>query len=170
MEQIDLSRLMQPLHPLFGGNGEVLAYSELDASAELDALGERSFVIHWSARGLGFGQAYLSDHNVDAETMSRNFIAAVLRRFVLDAAWSHEGHRYEAEDLPERLQVRLANQGGRVGLQYASSLGDGTIYLGKGYRNYGEVNWVDVTASKAKSEFNVVAVLMAWLNSIPEWA
>lgn len=168
MGPIDLDKHMPPAPRLFGGTGDVISYRELESSTRLQASGARSMRLDWSARGVGFGQAYLSDETADTETMSRTFVASLLNRFILDAAWSNEGYRDDVESVA-RLQVHLANRGDWVGFQYTYLDGAGVIYLGQGERNHGEVNYVDISNSPLKSLDAVRQVVFAWLEQIQVW-
>lgn len=168
MAPIDLEKLMPPMPRMFGGNGEVIPYGQLESSSDVFPSGERAMRIDWAARGVGFGQAYLGDEEADTETMSRTFIATLLNRFIQDAAWSNEGYRDEVETVAG-LQVRLANSADKVGFQYMCSAGTGVVYIGRGLRNHGEVSYVDISASPLKSQDAVRQIIFTWLEQIQTW-
>ena len=168
--KIDLTVEMPPLWPAFGGDGSVLPYYALRGDAEIRPSLTDHIVIDWAARGVGFGQACISDEYASVEGMSRNFIAAMFRRYIMDAAWSSDGWRDAVEIIPEDIRVRVVNTETLAGLQYTSRGAAGTIYFSKQYRNFGEVDMVDISDSGLKSVSSVIAIVFAWLESIPEWS
>lgn len=171
---IDLTKPCQ-LHPMFGGAG-ACAYADLECSSTLRITSEPSIHVRWSARGVGFGEAYLSNTRADSECMSPSFIAALFNEQLKRASWSEESRRGYQEECVV-LAVGLDKVGDMVAFRYRTEQGVGVIYLwneplgaADEEGDYSDFTaHVDVDRSVLKSQGAVLKVIQFWLEGIPAW-
>lgn len=167
---IDLTRPFSLSH-MMGGT-----YAEMECSSVMRINSEPAIEVNWAAKGVGFGQAYITNDQVHAETMSRNFIGGLFNEQLARAEWSDEANRYASEEC-EVLAVGLDKVGDMVAFRYRTAQGVGVVYLwneplgaADDEGDYSDFTaHVDVARSALKSQAAVLKIILFWLEGIPTW-